>query len=180
MSIWLKAAYLEDHEEVVQLPLLRASVKARSTRVEQGADQPNAEEVVHSINGAIASRHGQTIPCKHSARCCSASRRSKVSRTVTKSDKGPKNVEDDRRIDDAIHVQFPEILDGRYSTLIKLEDVFLRTPSASIMGFETGKYPPPYLFGYLPEFDPQRRSQTLDDIAVDHTPGPPHRGYCQT
>lgn len=54
---------------MIQFPLLRASVKTRSTRVEQGADQPNAEEVVHSINRAVASRHGQTVPCESSARC---------------------------------------------------------------------------------------------------------------
>ncbi len=48
--------------------------------------------------------------------------------TVTKGDESPKSVEDDGSVDDAVHEQLPEILDGRDAPLIVFENVFLRDP----------------------------------------------------
>jgi len=47
---------------------------------------------------------------------------------VTKGDESPKSVEDDGSVDDAVHEQLPEILDGRDAPLIVFENVFLRDP----------------------------------------------------
>jgi hypothetical protein len=45
--------------------------------------------------------------------------------TVTKRDQRPQYVKDDSSVDNSIHVELPEVLDGRYTSLIVLEDVLL-------------------------------------------------------
>jgi hypothetical protein len=44
---------------------------------------------------------------------------------MSKSKQRPENVKDDGRVEDAVHVQLGEVLDGRNAALVEFEDVFL-------------------------------------------------------
>jgi hypothetical protein len=45
---------------------------------------------------------------------------------VAKGNERPEGLKDDRGVDDAVHVEFAEVFEGRDAALIMLEDVFLK------------------------------------------------------
>jgi hypothetical protein len=63
----MTASHLEDDQELVELLLGRALVEAHAARVEQGADEPHAEEVVGRIDGARPAGHGKRFGCETKA-----------------------------------------------------------------------------------------------------------------
>lgn len=55
--------YLKDDQEMVHLALLRALGKAEAKRLQQRADQPDTEEIVYRVDGAITPGHRQAFGC---------------------------------------------------------------------------------------------------------------------
>lgn len=55
--------YLEEREEIVELLLLRSTIKAHAARIQQNADEANPEEVVRHINRARIPGQRMSLGC---------------------------------------------------------------------------------------------------------------------
>lgn len=60
---------LENSQEMIQLAPLTTAIKAHTTTIKQCANETDAEEVVHRVNRAIATRYRKPLTCCVSCRC---------------------------------------------------------------------------------------------------------------
>lgn len=54
---------LEERQETIELAFVRSAIEAHSARIEEGANQPNAEEIVRCVNGADNTRQRPALVC---------------------------------------------------------------------------------------------------------------------